>query len=452
MHVGSRGGMKVKVQQILCCYNVNIDSVCTVDGAKVGQYLRDHKIADPPESIDLIRDMDDLLTLLLVCMRRGTGGEYQLELPAAIGELSSLIKDEPVLRLGGNAGIAADVLSKLGAAVVIPNVASLSRKQADLLAGDAIRIPVYRDGGIVLSKPCDAVRVEKDSIHHVFDFKKGEEVVLPDQTIRAPCDNRLIATYDPKNIAIYVDPAFEDFSDAHIREIDGILVAGLHMLQGSYPDGSTYIDRMRRITAQLHGWRSSNPDLLMHFESGDFLDDGIRDYVIASISGIVDSIGMNEQEFLGDDADVSGISIIEKSVETIDEFGMSRLCIHARDFIVSTFDPAYIDPASEINALTAGAAASAVRAEMGYVDKDMLPDAVLGMMPNDAGVRECSTVHGYFGGKKIGDGVYLTLSGYSACIVPSLWCEHPVTTVGLGDTMTAAVFLRELELTHRERG
>ncbi|RLG20804.1 hypothetical protein DRN77_07335, partial [Methanosarcinales archaeon] len=34
---------------------------------------------------------------------------------------------------------------------------------------------------------------------------------------------------------------------------------------------------------------------------------------------------------------------------------------------------------------------------------------------------------------------------YSVCIVPSLWCEHPVTTVGLGDTMTAAVFLRELE-------
>jgi len=444
--------MKVKVQQVLCCYNVNIDSVCTVDGAKVAEYLRDRKIADPSDPIDLIRDMDDLLALLLACMRRGTGGEYQLETPAAIKESSSLVKDEPVLRLGGNAGIVADVLSKLGAAVVIPNVASLSRKQADLLAGDTIRIPVYRDGGIVLSNPCDAVRDEKDSIHYVFDFKKGEEVALPDRTIRAPCDNRLIATYDPKNIAIHVDPAFEGFSDAHIREMDGVLVAGLHMLQGRYPDGSTYLDRMFRITAQLQGWRSSNPDLLMHFESGDFLDDRIQDYVIASISGIVDSIGMNEQEFLGDDADVSGKDIIEKSVETIDELGMSRLCIHSRDFIVSTFNPAYIDPASEIDALTAGAAASAVRAERGYVDKDILPGAVLGIAPNDAGVRECSMVQEYFDGKKIGDGVYLKLGGYSVCIVPSLWCEHPVTTVGLGDTMTAAVFLRELELTHRNRG
>jgi ADP-dependent phosphofructokinase/glucokinase len=442
----------MKAQQVLCCYNVNIDSVCTIDGAKVAEYLRDRKIANPHESVDMIRDMDDLLALLLVCMRRGTGGEYQLELPAAIGELSSLVKDEPVLRLGGNAGIAADVLSKLGAAVVIPNVASLSRKQADLLEGDAIQIPVYRDGGIVLSKPCDAVRDERDSIHHVFDFKKGEEVVLPDRTIRAPCDNRLIATYDPKNIAIYVDPAFEDFSDAHIREMDGVLVAGLHMLQATYPDGSTYLDRMRHITAQLQGWRSSNPDLLMHFESGDFLDGMIQDYVISSISGIVDSIGMNEQEFLGDDASVSGKGIIEKSVETINEYGMSRLCIHARDFIVSTFDPAYIDPASEIDALTAGAAASAVRAERGYVDKDILPDAVLGMVPNDAGVRECSAVQECFDGKTIGNGVYLKLGGYSVCTVPSLWCEHPITTVGLGDTMTAAVFLRELELAHRNRG
>jgi len=441
----------MKAQQILCCYNVNIDSVCTVDGAKVAEYLRDRKIADPPDPIDLIRDMDDLLALLLVYMRRGTGGEYQLETPAAIRESSSLVKDTSVLRLGGNAGIAADVLSKLGAAVVIPNVASLSRKQADLLEGDAIRIPVYRDGGIVLSKPCDAVRDEKDSIHHVFDFKKGEEVALPDRTIRAPCDNRLIATYDPKNIAIYVDPAFEGFSDAHIREMDGVLVAGIHLLQGRYPDGSTYLDRMRRITAQLHGWKSSNPDLLMHFESGDFLDSKIQDYVISSISGIVDSIGMNEQEFLGDDASVSGKGIIEKSVEAIDELGVSRLCIHARDFIVSTFDPAYIDPASEIDALNAGASASAVRAERGYVNKDILPDAVLGMVPNDTGVSECSMVQECFDGNTIGNGVYLTLGGYSVCIVPSLWCEHPITTVGLGDTMTAAVFLRELELSaHRK--
>jgi ADP-dependent phosphofructokinase/glucokinase len=119
---------------------------------------------------------------------------------------------------------------------------------------------------------------------------------------------------------------------------------------------------------------------------------------------------------------------------------------------VSTFDPAYIDPASEIDALNAGASASAVRAERGYVNRDILPDAVLGMVPNDAGVRECSMVQEYFDGKNIGNGVHLTLGGYSVCIVPSLWCKHPITTVGLGDTMTAAVFLRELELTHRNRG
>jgi ADP-dependent phosphofructokinase/glucokinase len=73
------------------------------------------------------------------------------------------------------------------------------------------------------------------------------------------------------------------------------------------------------------------------------------------------------------------------------------------------------------------------------------------MVPNDAGVRECSMVQECFDGNAIGNGVYLTLRGYSVCIVPSLWCEHPITTVGLGDTMTAAVFLRELELSaHRK--
>ena len=433
--------------KILCCYNVNIDSVCTIDGVKVAKYInsRDCKIKDPS---DCIRSMDDLLAHLLLCMKNGTGGEYPLETPDAIRESSLLVKDAPTLRLGGNAGIAADVLSRLGASLVIPNVAALSSRQADLLPGDAIRIPCYRDGDddITLLKPHDAVRGEEEAVHYVFDFKKGEEIVLPDadQRIIAPENNRIIATYDPKNTALQVDSAFREFSDAHITEMDGALVSGFHLLHNAYPDGSTYLDHVHRAIKQLKGWKSSNPDLRIHFESGDFFDMNIRDYVISCLSDVVDSIGMNEEEFLGADADFSATSIIEKAVRTIDELQISRLCVHARDFIVSVLDPAYIDHESEIDALNAGAIAAASRAKAGSVNRASLHAAMNDVKPSDAGVRECSEVQGYFNGKSIGNGVHLELNDYSVCIVPSLLCEHPVTTVGLGDTMTAGVFLREL--------
>ena len=67
--------------KILCCYNVNIDSVCTVDGARITDYIKNHEINDPP---DQIRDMSDFLALLLMHIKNGTGGEYLLETPAAI--------------------------------------------------------------------------------------------------------------------------------------------------------------------------------------------------------------------------------------------------------------------------------------------------------------------------------------------------------------------------------
>lgn len=438
-----RLGLEARQMKILCCYNVNIDSVCTIDGAKVAKYIRDCEIKDPH---DCIHDMDDLLALLLLCMKNGTGGEYPLETPDAIRDSSLLVKDAPTLRLGGNAGIAADVLSRLGASLVIPNVAALSGRQADLLSGDAIRIPCYKDGDddVALLKPCDAVRDEEEAIHYVFDFKKGEEIALPDLMIIAPDNNRIIATYDPKNTALHVDSAFREFSDAHVTEMDGALVSGFHLLRNTYPDGSTYLDHARSAIKQLKGWKSSNPDLRIHFESGDFFDRNIRDYMISCISDVVDSIGMNEEEFLGDDADFSATGIIEKSVQTIDELQISRLCIHAKDFIVSVLDPSYIDHESEIDALNAGAIAAAARAKAGSVNPASLHLAMNDMKPSDAGVRECSEVQGYFNGKSIGKGVHLELNDYSVCIVPSLLCEHPVTTVGLGDTMTAGVFLREL--------
>lgn len=445
--------------KILCCYNVNIDSVGTIDGDRVTDYLKNHvkstsrEIGDLP---DRIGNMTDFLALLLAHTRNGTGGEYPLETPDAISESSLLIRDggKLVLRLGGNAGIAASVLSALGATTVIPNVASLSQTQADLLEGDAIRIPVYRDGGgagdgdgdgkIVLSKPCDAVRGDEDAIHYVFDFTSGTEVKSAGEVIVAPDNNRVIATYDPKNIAMHIDPAFKEFADAHIEEMDGVLVSGIHLLRSRYPDGSTYQDHLNPIIDELRSWKSSNPDLVIHFESGDFLDGGICDHVISRISDVVDSIGMNEDEFLCGGSDISAEKIIEESERSINRLGVSRLCVHTRDFIVSIFDRSYTDCASEINALTFGASASAARAETGRVDRALSDAAMSDLKPSGEGVRECTIVQERFDGHRIGNGVCVELGAYLACVVPSFWCAHPVTTVGMGDTMTAAVFLREL--------
>ncbi|MEA1907819.1 MAG: ADP-dependent glucokinase/phosphofructokinase [Euryarchaeota archaeon] len=437
---------------VICCYNVNIDSVCAVGGAKITEYIEKndlgteikHLVENPPNRINIT---SDLLALLLIHMEKGTGGEFLVETPDAIPEsaIRTLLTDEPVLRLGGNAGIAADVLSNLGASLVIPNVACPSRKQVDLFSGEMIRIPVYKDGDISLLKPGDTVGCEEDALHYVFDFKKGDKVTLCGKTISVPNNNRIIATYDPKNISLYMDDAFREYSLAHIKEMDGALISGFHLLRNTYPDGSTYIDCLQPIIDHLKRWKSINPNFRIHFESGDFLDGSITDFIITRLSEIVDSIGMNEEEFIKDDADTSARNIIKRSVKLISELGISRLCIHTRDFIVSVFDPAYIDTRSEIDALNFGASASGALAMTGHADITSAHAAIMNLQPSDAGVRECSNVQEYFHGEPVNGGVHLQLNGYSVCVAPSLHCESPITTVGMGDTMTAGVFLRELE-------
>ena len=51
-----------------------------------------------------------------------------------------------------------------------------------------------------------------------------------------------------------------------------------------------------------------------------------------------------------------------------------------------------------------------------------------------------------FNGKTFGQGAYAFREGYVICMLPTLLSGSPITTVGLGDTLTAGTFLRGLEL------
>ena len=51
-----------------------------------------------------------------------------------------------------------------------------------------------------------------------------------------------------------------------------------------------------------------------------------------------------------------------------------------------------------------------------------------------------------FNGQALDHGAYAFKGEYILCILPTLLSKSPVTMVGLGDTLTAGIFLRELEL------
>jgi len=71
---------------------------------------------------------------------------------------------------------------------------------------------------------------------------------------------------------------------------------------------------------------------------------------------------------------------------------------------------------------------------------------VRGLQESKSGRKEVDRFLEAFGGEASGNGAFAFRGGYMLCMLPTLLSKSPVTTVGLGDTLTAGTFLRRLEL------
>ena len=175
--------------KIICAYPVNIDAVYNVRGEEISQLT--HSGPAPKISGELkesIGSRDDLISSLLFCMQQGSGAELLIESQA----LAKLIEASFPwhFRLGGNAGIMASVLAALGAKPIL-NAPALGPRLAGMLHPE-VGIPVsgiLKEPRLAAGEP----ELDKEAMHFVFQFKKGDAVSAPDNRIIAAGDNRFIA-------------------------------------------------------------------------------------------------------------------------------------------------------------------------------------------------------------------------------------------------------------------
>ena len=70
----------------------------------------------------------------------------------------------------------------------------------------------------------------------------------------------------------------------------------------------------------------------------------------------------------------------------------------------------------------------------------------LGLQESNFGRKQLELFVKTFNGKTFEKGAYALKEKYLLCMMPTLLSPSPITTVGLGDTLTAGIFLRGLEL------
>lgn len=438
--------------KILCGYNVNIDSVYSISGDEVSDLLRSQdmgeitaKIETPP---NVVNSVSDFVSGLVLCMQNGTGAEWLIHEKSVFDYLKNRFFDKSIIRMGGNAGIMANVLSEMGADLVVPNVVMPSGTQVSLFSKKSILLP-HSEKTI---SECPA-----ELVHFVFDFKKGETFLLDDTTVTVPRENRFIATYDSANIELAINPDFENYALEHINEMDGVLLSGFHMLMDIYPDGSTYVEKLNRTVEQVKVWKRLNSRLRVHAEFGHFLNKDIAYHVFSNLTPYVDCIGMNEDEL----AMLSGThgvpakcilqmdacSAMDATIRCASEFGIKRMIIHTREFVLSVCESDNADPALELEAMVFGVKCAAAFAATGKLESREFVDAKASALDESVfGKVQVQEVLEYIRGKQYGSGVFGEYKGYMVCILPTILCENPIATVGLGDTFSSATFLRELEL------
>ncbi|WP_406660826.1 ADP-dependent glucokinase/phosphofructokinase [Methanolobus sp. ZRKC3] len=447
---------------ILCGYNANIDSIYSIKGSELNELLSTFtkeeivdSLSNPPGEITSI---PEFLAGLISCMKDGSGGEWMIHEKAVYEWLKSNYFERSLLRMGGNMGIMANVLSQLGASKVVPNVVNPSRIQMSFFSGDGIFLPSSSYSSIDMESvdvSAAAEEFDEDPIHFVFDFKKGETFSLFGQDIVVPRENRFIATYDPLNSRLRINNEFADYATTHIREMDGALISGFHMLQLSYPDGSGYAEKLDNVCEQLRLWKQLNNNIHIHAEFGHFSIPDLAISVFSTIAPLVDSIGMNEDELsmLGsihgmDARSIIGMDsfvILEAAIKVCDISGLKSLFVHTREFVMS-ISSLSINYQDEVKALEFGISCAAAFAASGKLEsREFILDVA-------------STIHeSEFGRLQVGklsdipslhqnDATCGIFKGYAICAIPTLICHEPISTVGLGDTISAATFLRRLEL------
>lgn len=401
--------------RVLCAFNVNIDCVHTITGEDIERLLRDLRPPEIRSSVipSEIASLSDLAISILDRMSSGAGGELIINSEEVAGEIASLFPWE--IRMGGNAGNIANVLAALGAEPVV-NVPSLTPLQASLFH-PAVRVPVV-GGGVSLTDPAHASEEGQELRHFVIQYRSGVSLDTPWGRITAPRENRIIVTFDPLNRMMHINPAFRAFLERPDPDVRGVVLSGFHLV----PCG-LHREIFEERLGSMREWTVTR---YSHAEMGSFERVEIMRCLLEILE--VDSIGMNEEELSMLEPSGAHWDEIAEAAESVrDEFDIPRVCVHTREFTVS-ISP---EPEREIAALEMGAEIAGRLAATGSIER------AADLRVSDEGRR---AVEGLVrtGGRRSGLGAFKEKDGRSVCVHPSFVAPDPVTTVGLGDALTAA--------------
>ncbi|MCD6373272.1 MAG: ADP-specific phosphofructokinase [Thermococcus sp.] len=452
---------KARELAIYTAYNTNVDAIVYLDGKTVQKLIDEfgaeavrRKMDEYPRQIE---EPIDFVARLVHALKTGK----PMAVPLVNEELHSWFDSRfkyDVERMGGQAGIIANLLANLDFRKVLVYTPHLAKKQAEMFVPRPnLFYPVVEDGRLVFKHPREAYR-EGDPIkvNRIFEFRAGRTFKLGEERIEVPFSGRFIVSARFDSIRIYTEESLKKFLPIIGETVDGAILSGYQGIKLRYSDGKDanyYLKQAKEDIMLLKRHRN----LKVHLEFASIQNRELRKKVIYNLFPLVDSVGMDESEIahvlnaLGYPKLSERIFTYNRIEDTvlggkilIDEMNLEVLQIHTIYYIM------YIthadNPLSEEElrkSLEMATTLAAARASLGDIRS---PEDV------KVGMKVSYNERGEYVKLRFEEAKRrLRTREYKVVIIPTRLVKNPVSTVGLGDTISAGAFTSYLAML-KEKG
>jgi len=316
--------------------------------------------------------------------------------------------------------------------------------------------PVIENGELSFKHPREAYR-EGDPIkvNRIFEFRAGTTFRLGNERIRVPFSGRFIVSARFESIRIYTDPELKRFLPEIGLQVDGAILSGYQGIKLRYSDGKDANHYLREAKKDILLLKREK-DVRVHLEFASIQNRELRKKVIYNLFPLVDSVGMDEAE-IAHVLNALGYSKLAERIFTynriedtvlggkilVDEMNLEVLQIHTIYYIM------YIthsdNPLSEEelrSSLELATTLAAARASLGDIKS---PEEV------KVGTRVPYNEYGEFVKLRFEEAKRrLRTREYKVVIIPTRLVRNPVSTVGLGDTISAGAFTSYLAMLRKK--
>ncbi|MHA1203227.1 MAG: ADP-dependent glucokinase/phosphofructokinase [Candidatus Heimdallarchaeaceae archaeon] len=288
-----------KRKGVLIGFNVNIDKIIEINPMIISEVISSEVFdqfdltKNPPSYIE---NIFGFFLCLFNSIKHGKADEVLTNSQ----ELSKWIENTFEIKetkIGGQAGIIANLYSKLGLKQVLLSLPVLDNNLVSLLNSNILTLSKNDTGYSIdkISKKDNSL--EAPLVHYIFEFTAGT-YVIGNQKIECNRANRFILSHDEINTKLKFNEGFLDYCDEFLSEYFLAIISGFHLINRETNPSLSFYDVMKPVEIMLKKWKTTNPNLYLHLEIASTKSIELRKTIIETLFPLVDSIGLNEQELM----------------------------------------------------------------------------------------------------------------------------------------------------------